>query len=225
LLVACGWLVGCGDSKFDQVTSGAGCRADDTLPGLRGWCPNEQLACELGWIGRDDVSANGCEAALLPTNDYALFALHDGGVASLTLNDYELGNDVTGGWVAMAGPACKATMSAPCSYDLVALQVAISDFMFDSLSWTDGLLELAQPLPMTDRGEGLMIPNGTPFVASFTIEGKKRVVSQGTLAGAIQVAQDGTTLTLTGQGLRLPFGGCTVDRLTLAAAGAPVTAP
>jgi hypothetical protein len=69
LLFACGWLAGCGESKLDQLTNGGGCSADDTVAGVRGRCPNEQLARALGWFDRDGASANGCEGVLQPSSD------------------------------------------------------------------------------------------------------------------------------------------------------------
>jgi hypothetical protein len=121
LLFACGWLAGCGESKLDRLTSGGGCSADDTVAGVRGWCPNEELACARGWFDRDGEWANGCEGVLQPSSDYSLFALDTGGMIHLTINEYEFYNDSAGGWVAIAGPACTASPTAPCSYALLAL--------------------------------------------------------------------------------------------------------
>jgi len=219
---ACGWLAGCGESKLDQLTNGGGCSADDTVAGVRGRCPNEQLACALGWFDRDGASANGCEGVLQPSGDYSLFALNTHGMIHLTINGYEFDNDSAGGWVAFAGPACTASPTAPCSYDLLALQIGIPSFRFDGLEWTDGLLELPKPLSVIDNGQCLAVPPGSTFVASFEVGGQKRIVSQGTTQGGACIVTDGTSLTLMTDGdLRLPFGGYVVEEMGILVTAVP----
>ncbi|HJX65150.1 MAG TPA: hypothetical protein VJ860_14510 [Polyangia bacterium] len=225
LLFACGGLAGCGPSLLDQLTNGGGCSADDTV-GVRGRCPNEQLACEIGWFDRDGISANGCESMLQPSSEYSLFALDTGATIWMTINEYEFGNDSAGGWVAIAGPACTALPATPCRYDLLAFQIGIRSFRFDGLQWTDGLLELPKPLPVVDNGQGLIIPPGSTFVASFVIEGHKRVVSQGTGVEGANVQSNGTSLTLTtGGDLRLPLGGYVVEKMSMQIPGQLVALP
>jgi hypothetical protein len=224
LLFACGWLAGCDESLLDQLTSGGGCSADDTVTGVIGRCPNEQLACELGWFDRDGVSANGCESTLQPSSEYSLFALDATGLVVMIINEYQMTASTTGGWVAIAGPACNAGPTTRCNYDLLALQSGMTGFTFDSLEWTDGLIELPKPMPVIDDGNGLIIPAGSTFVASFAIEGQKRVVSQGTTQtthGAVRITPNGTRLTFTisPADLRLPFGGYTVEKMSIAVNG------
>ena len=230
MLFACGWLAGCDESLLDQLTSGGGCSADDAVNGVRGRCPNEQLACELGWFDRDGVSANGCEGMLQPSSEYSLFALDATGLVVMLINEYKMTASTTGGWIAIAGPACNAVPTTPCSYDLLALQIGMTGFTFDSLEWTDGLIELPKPMPVIDDGVGPIVPPGSTFVASFVIEGQKRVVSQGTTPhGAALLTNgltNGTRLTFsTGPGdLRLPFGGYTVEKMSIAVTGGLVSA-
>jgi hypothetical protein len=222
LLFACVWLAGCDKSLLDQLTSGGGCRADDTVTGVRGRCPNEQLACDLGSFDRDGVASNGCEGMLQPSSDYSLFALDPAGVAVMIINEYQTAASTTGGgWVAIAGPACTPQLTTSCSYDLLALQIGLSDFIFDSLSWADGLIEVPKPMPVVDDGNGIFIPDGSTFVASFVVGGQKRVVSQGTTFGKIWMSPGETKLTLTIDGqLRFPFGGYTVDGMSITVNGA-----
>ena len=214
LLFACVWLAGCGGSLIDFVTSGGGCRAENNF--IRGQCPNEQLACGLGYFDRDGLSANGCEGMLLSSAEYTLYAPTMEGVAPMTINEYTITNSITGGWIAVAGPACTPAPATPCNYDLLALQIGISNFRFDSLWWTDGLIELPKPIPVTDDGDGLIIPLGSAFVASFTVENSKRVVSQGTSQQAGLQIKDASLL-FTMEGLHLPFGGYTVDSMSILA--------
>jgi hypothetical protein len=158
---------------------------------------------------------------LQPSSEYSLFALNATGVAVMIINEYQMAADATGGWVAIAGPACTPQLTTSCSYDLLALQVGLSDFIFDSLSWTDGLIELPKPMPVVDNGNGILIPEGSTFVASFVVGGQKRVVSQGTTFSKIWMSPDETKLTLTIDGqLRLPFGGYTVDGMSITVSGA-----
>ena len=218
LLLACGWLAGC-QSKLDQLTSGGGCRVDDTVAGVMGRCPNEQLACALGWFDRDGVSANGCEGTLQPSSEYTALQLANGSVIFMTINEYDFVTDTAGGWVAIAGPACQARISAPCHYDLLAFQLAIPSFRFDGLMWTDGLLELPKPLPVVDNGEGLIIPPGSTFVASFVVEGEKHVVSQGAAQNGAAMQTHDTTVSFTMDShLQIPFGGYKVEHVRCAAA-------
>lgn len=220
LLLASFWLVGCDKSLFDQMTSGAGCRADDGVAGVRGRCPNDRLVCEPGWFDRDGVPSNGCEGQLQASGEYSLFKLNDTGLAVMDINEYRMDATANGGWVAMAGPTCTATPETPCRYDLLALQIHVSDFTFDSLLWSDGLIELPKQLAVTDDGMGLSIPAGSTFTASFMVDGKKRVVSQGTTHGKIQVAGDGISVVVEmGDDLRLPFGGYTVQGMNILGVG------
>ena len=221
LLFASVWLAGCDKSLLDQLTSGGGCSADDTVTGVRGRCPNEQLACDLGSFDRDGVASNGCEGMLQPSSDYSLFALNATGVAVMIINEYQMAAGTTGGWVAIAGPACTPQFTTSCSYDLLALQIGLSHIIFDSLSWTDVLIELPKPMPVVDDGNGILIPHGSTFVASFVVGGQKRVVSQGTTFSKIWMSPDETKLTLTIDGqLRFPFGGYTVDGISITVNGA-----
>jgi hypothetical protein len=224
LLLACGWLAGCDESLLDQLTSGGGCSADDTVTGVRGRCPNDQLACELGYFDRDGVSANGCEGMLQQSSEYSVFALNTGGTILMTINEFDVNNITAGGGVAIAGPTCTASPTMPCSYDLLALQIGIPTFRFDTLWWSDGLLELPKPVPAIDSGEGLVIPPGSTFVASFEVGGQKRIVSQGTTQDGARIQIDGTLLTFTANDLRLPFGGYTVDKTTVLVTGGLVAA-
>jgi hypothetical protein len=220
LLFACGWLAGCGDSLLDQLTSGGGCGAADNVDGFEGRCPNEQLACELGYFDRDGVSSNGCEGMLQQSREYSLFALNTGGMISMTINEFEMNNATAGGGVAIAGPACTAFSTTPCSYDVLALQIGIPSFRFDSLWWSDGLLELPKPLPVIDDGSGLVIPPGSTFVASFVVGGQKRVVSQGTTQNGASIQTGGVGLTFTMESdLRLPFGGYAVEKASILVTG------
>jgi hypothetical protein len=171
------------------------------------------------------MSSNGCEGMLQPSSEYSRFALDTGGMIIVTINEFELDNDTAGGWVAIAGPACTASPAAPCSYDLLVFQLGIPAFRFDGLEWTDGLLELPKPLPVVDSGEGLIIPAGSTFVASFVVDGQKRVVLQGTTVDGACIQTDGTRLTFTtGGDLRLPFGGATVEKMSILATGGLVAA-
>jgi len=218
LLLASLWLVGCDKSLYDQMTSGGGCRADDSAAGVIGRCANDQLVCAPGFFDRDSEASNGCEGRLQATGDFSLFALNDGGMATMDINEYGMDAMATGGWIAIAGPACTARISSPCRYDLLAVQIRLSPFIFDSLLWSDGLIELPQPISVTDEGEGLIIPPGTTFTANFVVEGKKRVVSQGPTHGYVQY--DGSALTaVVGDDLRLPFGGYTVEGMSIVASG------
>jgi hypothetical protein len=107
---------------------------------------------------------------------------------------------------------------------LLALQIGIPTFLFDTLWWSDGLLELPKPVPVIDSGEGLVIPPGSTFVASFEVGGQKRIVSQGTTQDGARIQIDGTLLTFTANDLRLPFGGYTVDKTTVLVTGGLVAA-
>jgi hypothetical protein len=216
LLFTCAWLSGC-QTKYDQLTSGGGCHSDDTLAGVKGQCPVDQLVCQLGMYDSDGVLSNGCESTLRPSSDYTLFQLATPGMGLLKINDYSFNSDTAGGWVALAGPVstCRSSPSSPCSYELLVFQLGISSFLFDGMQWTDGLIELPKPLSVVDEGNGIIIPEGTTFVASFVIEGKKQVVSQGTAVSAASIVTNGTQLTFTmTSDLRIPFGGYTLENVS-----------
>lgn len=225
LLLTCVWLAGCG-TKYDQLKSGDGCRSEDALAGARGRCSGDQLVCQLGMYDGDGVASNGCESTLQPSSDTFLFQLSTWGMAILTINEYSFTNDTAGGWVAIAGPVttCDARPSSPCHYELLALQLGIPSFLFDGMDWTDGLIELPQPLSVVDHGNGISIPEGTTFVASFTIEGQKRVVSRGTTVSHAGIVTNGTQLTFTmNSDLRIPFGGYTLENVAIAVTAVPPT--
>ena len=216
MLLTCAWLSGC-QTKYDQLTSGGGCHSDDTLAGVKGQCSSDQLVCQLGIYDGDGVSSNGCESTLRPSSDYTLLQLATPGSGLLKINDYSFNTDTAGGWVALAGPVstCQGRPSSPCSYQLLAFQLGISSFLFDGMEWTAGLIELPKPLSVVDEGDGIIIPEGTTFVASFMIEGKKQVVSQGTVVSAASIVTNGTQLTFTmTSDLRIPFGGYTLESVS-----------
>lgn len=212
-------LWGCGESKIDQIKNGGGC-VDESSAGTVGRCPGEVSACQVGFADVDGTTANGCETALVPAGDYRLFRVANGGMAQLVTNGYPLDVDVTGGWVALRGAVCTARMSAPCSYELLALQVQVSDFVFDGLAFTDGAFMLPKPLAVVDDGEGAIVPAGSGIVGTFTVGGKKRVVSLGTASKGMAVQTDGKDMTTTGSGLVLSFGGCTME-VSMTASGRP----
>jgi hypothetical protein len=217
LLLTCVWLAGC-ETKYDQLKSGDGCRSEDTLAGARGRCSGDQLVCQLGMYDGDGVASNGCESTLQATGDTFLFQLSTRGMAILTINEYRFDNDTAGGWVAVAGPVttCDASPSSPCHYELLALQLGIPSFLFDGMDWTDGLIELPQPLSVVDQGNGISIPEGTTFVASFMIEGNKRVVSRGTAMSHSGIVTNGTQLVFDmSSELRIPFGGYTLENVVI----------
>lgn len=217
LLFTCVWLAGC-ETKYDQLTSGGGCHSNDTLAGVTGRCSNDQLVCQLGLYDGDGVPSNGCETALQPSGDITLVPLSTFGMVILTMNEYSFTCDTAGGWVALTGPVstCDAKPSAPCSYELRAFQLGIPSFRFDGMEWTDGLIELAKPLSVMDKGSGIIIPEGTTFVSSFVIEGKKQVVSRGTAVGFARMATDGTQLSFDmSSDLKMPFGGYTLESVVV----------
>jgi hypothetical protein len=201
----------CDSSKVDKITSGGGCEANASANTV-GRCPNGISVCDVGFVDHDGASANGCEAGLDATRDYDLFRIADGGVALFTMNDYGLGNDVIGGWCAIRGPECQATPASPCTYDLLALQVRISDFVFDGVAWTDGVFALPRSIVAVDQGDGLVVPAGSDVVGTFMVGGQKRVVSLGTTIHgiAVQVEDGRGTETTTGD-LTLSFGGYTME--------------
>jgi hypothetical protein len=223
LLLSCAWLAGC-QTKYEQLTSGDGCHSDDTLAGVKGRCPNDQLVCQFGMVDGDGVASNGCESSLGPSSDTTLLPLATPGSGLLKINDYSFNIDTAGGWVALAGPVatCQASPTSPCSYQLLGFQLGISNFLFDGMEWTDGLIELPKPLSVVDAGDGIVIPAGTTYVASFMIEGKKQVVSQGTAASAALIVTNGTQLTFTmTSDLRMPFGGYTLESVSFVVTAVP----
>jgi hypothetical protein len=188
-------------------------------PGATGQCANQQLVCELGAFDRNGMPQDGCEALLTPSVDYSLFPLEPGGLTSMTINGYMLDAGLTGGWLAYAGPPCSATINSFCSYELLAVQIGIGSFKFDTLSWADGLIELPKPMAVVDQGEGLFIPGSSTLVASFVVGGAKQVVSSGpTMTGAV-AQTNGTSLVLHLSDLRLPFGSYTIESLAIVANG------
>ena len=105
-------------------------------------------------------------------------------------------------------------------YNLVALQLQVSAFVFDGVSFSDGVFMLPRPLAVTDNGDGLVVPAGSGVIATFFVGGEKRIVSLGTIesALAVQMTADRKGMTATGSGLRVSFGGCTMDA-SVAASG------
>jgi hypothetical protein len=233
LLLTAFWLVGCHKSSLsDKLTSGAGCLADDTDRGVSGRCPNDQLFCDLGMFDRDGVPSNGCESLLKSSDNYRLFALDEyNGSAGIVVNGEVIGPNympptVTGGRVAMAGPPCKATLDSPCHYDLLAVQIRLSSFVFDTLPWADGLIELPKPISLTDNGKGSIFPEGTIFTVSFMVDPQKRVISAGPVRGHAQMTSDGTRVSIRIESDQpIPFGDYTVDAMIVGDFGTLVTHP
>lgn len=207
-----GVLAGCGQDKIDQIKSGGGCETESGA-GLVGRCPNDVLACQAGFANLDGTSNNGCEAALPVSGDTLMFKVADGGVAEFVINEFPLDTDIIDGWVAIKGAACTADMTSPCSYELKALQLQVSDFVFDGLSFSQGFFALPKPMAVTDNGEGLVVPADAGIIASFLVDGHKRVVSLGSIEGglAVQMMADRKTVTINGSELHVSFGGCTMD--------------
>jgi hypothetical protein len=152
--------------------------------------------------------------------DYSLFGLTNTGLAVVAINEYPLHIRMTGGWIAFAGPRCDATPTTPCQYELLALQVTLGDFIFDSLPMSEGLLELSKPIPVTDSGDGPLFAEDTTFTISFVVDGKKRIVSQGKTHGHWTVGAGENTVTLEIEdGLHAPLGGYTMESLYIRAVG------
>lgn len=231
LLLTALCLVGCHKSSLsDKMTSGAGCVAEDADRGVNGRCPNDQLFCDLGVFDRDGVPSNGCESLLKSSDDYRLFALDEyDGWATMVVNGkvidpYNMTPTVTEGRVAMAGPPCNATPDSPCHYDLLAVQIRLSSFVFDALTWADGLIELPKPISLTDSGQGSLLPEGTIFTISFMVDLEKRVISAGPVHGHAQMSADGTGVSIRIESDQpIPFGGYTVDAVTAGDFGTLVT--
>lgn len=181
-----------------------------------GICPNNLLACNFGLIDGDGIPDNGCERLLEPSNEYSLFALESTGLAVMDINEYRMTATAVNGQIAIAGPKCDATPSTPCQYTLLSLQIRLSEFTFDSLYWGLGLIELPQPMSVTDKGDGLVVPEGSEFIASFTIDYQKHVVSHGKSRARIQLSANGTKANVqVGDDLRFPFGGYTVEGMSI----------
>jgi hypothetical protein len=76
-----------------------------------------------------------------------------------------------------------------------------------------------------DDGVGPIVPPSSTFVASFVIEGQKRVVSQGTAPhGAAILTNELTngtrlTFTISPGDVQFPFGGYTVEEMSIAVTG------
>jgi hypothetical protein len=210
-------LLGCDNrSLYDQMTSGGGCHADDSLSSVIGVCPNDLLACSYGLIDADGILSNGCERLIEPSDKHSLFALGGAGLAVMDINEYRMTATAVNGEVAIAGPTCEATPSTPCQYTLLTLQIRLSEFTFDSLYWGLGLIELPKPMSVTDNGDGLIIPAGSEFIASFLIDHQKHVISHGKSQGSVQLSSNQAKANVqVGGDLRFPFGGYTVEGMSI----------
>jgi hypothetical protein len=60
------------------------------------------------------------------------------------------------------------------------------------------------------------VPAGSGIIASFLVDGHKRVVSLGTIDGGMALQMDRRSTTITGSGLHLSFGDCTMDTRVIA---------
>ncbi len=209
------FLQGCGGDKIDLIKSGGGCAAE-VGAGSLGRCPNEVSACQVGFADLDDASTNGCETALPTSSDALVFKVAKGGMAMFVINEFPLTTDIIGGWVAIKGAACTARMDSPCTYELLAVQLQTTDFVFDGLPFSEGFFSLPKPMEVTDPGDGLVVPAGSGIIASFLVDGHKRVVSLGTIDGGMALQMDRKTMTITGSGLHLSFGDCTMDTRVVA---------
>jgi hypothetical protein len=168
-------------NKLDLVSDGPKCGpCAGSCPNAAGVCRDAGLVCDAAHVSPVGVTPPACSVGRAQLGGGIVAAVAGDGIASITLNDFNLSTTITGGTISLnrhvAG--CVPSSTVPCTYSVLAVDFTLADFEFDTLNWQNGLLRATGVYEGVDSGEGVDVGSALPFTARFDVDDQKTVIAQ-----------------------------------------------